>query len=113
MGVAPLTTAAGQVSASTLMLLPIVLLADRPWELAVPHASTWGAVLGVGLVSTALAHVLYFRILAAAGATKLLLVTVLIPVSAILLGALVLDENAAAPPPPRHGADRSGAGFHR
>jgi drug/metabolite transporter (DMT)-like permease len=92
MGVAPLATAAGQVSASTLLLLPIMLLVDRPWTLAAPHAATWGAVLGVGLLSTALAYVLYFRILAAAGATNLLLVTFLIPVSAILLGALVLGE---------------------
>jgi drug/metabolite transporter (DMT)-like permease len=98
MGLAPLATAAGQVCASTLMLLPIMLLADRPWELAVPHASTWGAVLGLGLASTALAYVLYFRILAAAGVTNLLLVTFLIPVSAILLGALVLGETLL----PRH-----------
>jgi len=92
MGVTPVATAAGQVSASTLMLLPIMLLVDRPWTLAAPHAATWGAVLGVGLLSTALAYVLYFRILAVAGATNLLLVTFLIPVSAILLGVLVLHE---------------------
>ena len=48
--------------------------------------------MGVGLLSTALAYVLYFRILAVAGATNLLLVTFLIPVSAILLGTLVLGE---------------------
>lgn len=80
------------------MLLPIMLLADRPWELAAPHASTWGAVFGLGLISTALAYVLYFRTLAAAGATNLLLVTFLIPVRAILLGALVLRETLL----PRH-----------
>jgi drug/metabolite transporter (DMT)-like permease len=92
MGVPPLATAAGQVSASAVMLLPVMLLVDRPWALAMPHAATWGAVLGVGLLSTAFAYVLYFRILAAAGATNLLLVTFLIPVSAILLGAAVLGE---------------------
>lgn len=92
MGVAPMTTAAGQVCASTVLLLPVMVLVDRPWTLAPPHAATWGAVLAVGLLSTALAYVLYFRILAAAGATNLLLVTFLIPVSAILLGALVLGE---------------------
>jgi drug/metabolite transporter (DMT)-like permease len=98
MGVPPLASAAGQVSASTLLLLPIVLLVDRPWQLAMPQATTWGAVVGVGLLSTALAYVLYFRILAAAGAINLLLVTFLIPVSAILLGALVLGETLL----PRH-----------
>jgi len=98
MGLAPLATAAGEVSASSLILLRIMLLADRPWELATPHSSTWAAVLGLGLVSTALAYVLYFRILATAGVTYLLLVTFLIPVSAILLGALVLGEALL----PRH-----------
>lgn len=98
MGIAPLATAAGQVSASTVLLFPIMLLVDHPWTLAMPHAATWGAVLGVGLLSTALAYVLYFRILATAGATNLLLVTFLIPVSAILLGALVLGEMLL----PRH-----------
>jgi drug/metabolite transporter (DMT)-like permease len=98
MGVVPLATAAGQVCASTILLLPMMLLVDRPWTLAIPHAATWAAVVGVGLLSTALAYVLYFRILAAAGATNLLLVTFLIPVSAILLGALVLGETLL----PRH-----------
>ena len=98
MGVAPMATAAGQVCASAVVLLPIMLLVDRPWTLAPPGAATWGAVLGVGLLSTALAYVLYFRILAAAGATNLLLVTFLIPVSAILLGAIVLGEALL----PRH-----------
>ena len=93
MGVPPMATAAGQVCASTVLLLPLMLLVDRPWTLAMPHAITWAAVLGVGLLSTALAYVLYFRILAVAGATNLLLVTFLIPVSAILLGALMLDET--------------------
>ncbi|HEY0203079.1 MAG TPA: EamA family transporter [Acetobacteraceae bacterium] len=92
MGVTPMATAAGQVCASTVLLLPLMLLMDRPWTLAPPHAATWAAVLGVGLLSTALAYVLYFHILAAAGATNLLLVTFLIPVSAILLGAVVLGE---------------------
>src|SRR5699024_5215287 len=74
MGVTPLATAAGQVSASTVMMLPLMLLIDRPWALAMPHAATWAAVIGVGLLSTALAYVIYFRILATAGATNLLLV---------------------------------------
>ena len=93
MGVPPLATAAGQVTASTLMLVPIALVVDRPWTLPVPGASVWGAILGIAALSTALAYVLYFRILASAGATNLLLVTLLIPVSAILFGALVLGEH--------------------
>jgi drug/metabolite transporter (DMT)-like permease len=53
----------------------------------------WAAILGIAALSTALGYVLYFRILATVGATNLLLVTFLIPVSAILLGALVLGER--------------------
>jgi drug/metabolite transporter (DMT)-like permease len=96
LGVAPMVTAAGQVCASTVLLLPVMLLVDRPWTLAMPHPSAWAAVLGVGVLSTALAYVLYFRILAAAGATNLMLVTFLIPLTAILLGAMVLGETLMA-----------------
>jgi drug/metabolite transporter (DMT)-like permease len=55
--------------------------------------ATWGAVLAIGVLSTAVAYVLYFKILEVAGATNLLLVTFLIPVTAILLGTYVLQEH--------------------
>lgn len=94
MGVAPMQAAAGQVTASAMLILPIMLIVDRPWELAAPpSAVVWAALAGLALLSTALAYVLYFRILAAAGATNLLLVTLLIPVTAILLGAVFLGER--------------------
>lgn len=93
LGVPPLMTAAGQVTASTLMLLPVALAVDRPWTLPLPGWPVWAAVLGIAALSTALAYVLYFRILATAGATNLLLVTFLIPVSAVLLGSVVLGER--------------------
>lgn len=93
MGLTPLATAAGQVTGSTLLLLPLVLVIDRPWHLASPGLPVWGAVLGAASLSTALAYVLYFRLLGSVGATNLLLVTFLIPVSAILLGAVVLGEH--------------------
>ncbi len=93
LGIAPLATATGQVAASTLMLIPLVALVDRPWTLAAPGPDAVAAILGLAALSTALAYVLYFRILATAGATNLLLVTFLLPVSAILLGALVLGER--------------------
>ncbi len=92
MGVAPLTTAAGQVCASALLLTLPMLAVDRPWTLPVPHAATMGAVLGLALLCTALAYVLFFRILAVAGAVNLALVTFLVPVSAIVLGAALLHE---------------------
>jgi len=93
MGVAPMATATGQVIASTAMLLPLALIVERPWTLPMPSATVWAAILGIAAFSTALGYVLYFRILAAAGATNLLLVTFLIPVSAIMLGSLVLGER--------------------
>jgi drug/metabolite transporter (DMT)-like permease len=96
MGIAPMATAAGQVTASTVMLLPLALLVDQPWMLPMPSASTWAAILGLAALSTALGYILYFRILATAGATNLLLVTFLIPVSAIVLGSLVLGERLSA-----------------
>lgn len=94
-GQPPLVTAAGQVTATTIMMLPIVLIADRPWTLAMPTPTALAAVIGLALLSTALAYVIFFRILAAAGATNLLLVTLLIPVSALLLGHFVLGEEVA------------------
>lgn len=98
MGIAPMAAAAGQVTASSALLVPLALLVDRPWTLPPPGAAAIAAVVGVAAISTALAYVLYFRILATAGATNLLLVTFLIPVSAILLGALALGETLE----PRH-----------
>jgi drug/metabolite transporter (DMT)-like permease len=94
-GQPPLVTAAGQVTATTVMMLPIVLIADRPWTLAMPTPLALGAIAGLALLSTALAYVIFFRILAAAGATNLTLVTLLIPVSALLLGRFILDEALA------------------
>lgn len=93
---APLVVAAGQLTASTLMALPVVLLVDRPWELPAPSAAALASTLVLALVCTAFAYVLFFRILKAAGATNILLVTLLVPVSAILLGSLVLGESLAA-----------------
>lgn len=93
MGVTPMQTATGQVIASSIMLFPIMLVVDEPWTLPVPSTEAVLALLGVAALSTALAYILYFRILATAGATNLLLVTFLIPVSAILLGVFVLHET--------------------
>jgi drug/metabolite transporter (DMT)-like permease len=92
----PLVTAAGQLTGSALVMLPLVLMVDRPWRLDMPAPETWAAVLGLALLSTALAYVIYFRLLATAGATNLLLVTFLLPVSALLLAVGVLGEVVQA-----------------
>lgn len=93
LGSSPLVTATGQVTASAIVLIPLAAATDQPWRLPTPDVHVWGAVIGVALLSTALAYILYFRVLATAGATNLLLVTFLIPVSAILLGTTVLGEQ--------------------
>ena len=95
-GLAPLPAATGQCVASSLMMLPLVLIFDRPWALPAPGADAVGALLALGLLATALAYALYFAILHGAGATNTMRVTLLVPVTALLLGALALDEALAA-----------------
>ncbi len=91
-GIDPIIVATGMLIGSTIMMIPIVFIFETPWNLT-PSAITWGALIGLSLISTSLAYIIYFRILATAGATNLLLVTFLIPVSAIFLGVMVLGEK--------------------
>lgn len=94
MGISPLVAATGQVSATTVMALPLMLLVDRPWALAaMPALQTWAALAGLAFLSTALAYLIFFRILAGAGAVNVALVTLLVPASALLLGAAVFGER--------------------
>ena len=93
MDISPLVGAFGQVSATTVMMLPIMIAVDQPWTLAVPSLPIIGAILALGLLCTALAYVIFFRILAKGGATNISLVALLIPVSAVLLGASFLGER--------------------
>jgi drug/metabolite transporter (DMT)-like permease len=92
-GIKPVVTATGQVTASSLLLIPLAVFYDKPFALPMPGIEIWLAILGLALISTAFAYILYFRILSTAGATNLLLVTLLIPVSAILLGTVILGEQ--------------------
>jgi len=89
----PVVTAAGQLTASSIVLLPIVIYFEPLSSQTLPGISTSAAVLALALLCTALAYVLFFRILKLAGATNVSLVTFLIPVSAIALGVVVLDEK--------------------
>jgi drug/metabolite transporter (DMT)-like permease len=95
-GLPPVANACGMLVASSLVMLVVALLVDGPEGLASGFAAgtpIWVSVACLALLSTALAYIVYFRILATAGATNLLLVTFLIPVSALLLGGLVLGER--------------------
>ena len=91
----PLITATGQLVATTVVMTPIALAVDQPWNIASLEITTYGAIVGLALVSTAPAYWIYFRILASAGATNLLLVTLLMPGIAILLGVVFLRETIA------------------
>ncbi len=93
MGINPIITAAGQVTASTIVLTPVALMVDGPLDVVAMSVDTWAAIVGLAVLSTAVAYVLYFKILETAGATNVLLVTLLVPVSAILLGSLFLNES--------------------
>lgn len=89
----PISIAAGQVTMAVVLLLPFVLVFDRPWTLDFPTLPGVGAVAGLALGSTGIAYLIYYRVLASAGATNLMLVNFLAPVSALLLGIFVLGES--------------------
>jgi drug/metabolite transporter (DMT)-like permease len=94
-GIDPVVTAAGMVTGSSVVLLPLALMMDGLPSADVP-ARVWLAITVLGALCTGFAYVLFFRILARAGATNISLVTFLVPVSAILLGWLFLGESLGA-----------------
>jgi drug/metabolite transporter (DMT)-like permease len=89
----PLATATFQMLASTVMMTAVAAVVERPWLLPMPGPTTWLAMLGLAALSTALAYIVFFQILRRSGSTNVMLVTLLIPVTAILLGYLVLGES--------------------
>jgi drug/metabolite transporter (DMT)-like permease len=84
-----LEVAAGSVSGATVVMLPLAIWA---WPESTPGPGAWASALGLGAFCTALAYVLYFRLLASVGSARAVTVTFLIPVFGILWGALFLDE---------------------
>lgn len=98
MGITPLVIAAGQTTMAALLLLPITLMAEAPLQtLSGADAHIWAAMIGLAVFSTAVAYLLYFRLIATAGATNASLVTFLVPISAILLGVIFLSEPFTKP----------------
>lgn len=95
-GIPPLVVAAGQVTGTSVMMVPVLLFADGPWKSAPPTIEVWGALLSLALFGTALAYIIYFYLLSAIGATNLLLVAFLIPASAVMLGVFILGERLDA-----------------
>jgi drug/metabolite transporter (DMT)-like permease len=89
----PLATATFQLLASALMMTIVAAVFERPWQLPMPGVTTWLAMIGLAALSTALAYIVFFQVLRRSGSTNVMLVTLLIPVTAILLGYLVLGES--------------------
>jgi len=94
-GVAPIAVTTGQLTAGALIMLPVSLIVDQPWTHPFPPVSAWAAITALALFCTAFGYVLYFRLIDHAGATNALLVTLLVPPVAILLGAAFLNETLA------------------
>ncbi len=88
----PVVVAAGMLTGSTIIMIPLTFMMEQPLSLN-PTTGTWMALFGLSAISTALAYIIYFYVLSKAGATNILLVTFLIPVSAIFLGMMVLGES--------------------
>lgn len=98
MGITPLIIAAGQTLLAAIMLLPLALAVEAPLgTLQTASKTIWAAMIGLAVFSTALAYLLYFRLIARAGATNASLVTFLVPISAILLGVVFLSEPFTRP----------------
>jgi drug/metabolite transporter (DMT)-like permease len=95
LGISPLSVTTGQLTAGALAMLPVSLIMDQPWTHAMPPLGAWAAIGALALLCTALGYVLYFRLIDHAGATNALLVTLLVPPVAILLGGLFLGETLA------------------
>lgn len=89
----PLVSAACQLTASAMLLAPVAIIVDKSWALPMPSPHVAAAVVGLAVLSTALAYIVFFHILRVSGATNVMLVTLLIPFSAVLLGVVVLSET--------------------
>ena len=94
-------------------MVPVVLARERRGQSLRGERSVWGAVVALALISTAFAYILYFNLIAEAGATNASLVTLIVPASAILLGAIFLGERLAADRGGRHGGNRRWTGHYR
>jgi len=95
LGITPSIGTLGQLSATTIMMIPIVMFFDQPWTLTMPGTEAIGAIVSLAVASTALAYLIYFRVLETAGAVNAALVTLLVPLTAIFLGTVFLDEELA------------------
>jgi len=92
-GIPPLKSATCQLICSSVIMIFVASVYDQPWTLAAPSLNAWLAIIALALFGTAMAYLIYFKLLQHAGATNVLLVTLLVPVTALFLGIYFLDET--------------------
>ena len=95
-GVAPVKSATCQLICSSIIMLFLVGLFEQPWAMEAPSLKVWLSLIALTVFGTAAAYLVFFEILVRAGPSNVMLVTLLIPVSAILLGNVFLDEPIRA-----------------
>lgn len=89
----PLCTAAGQLTASSVLMIPVMFIFDDPLSMGMPSLPVIAAVLGLAVICTGLAYILFFKVLQMAGATNVILVTMLVPLSTTMLAIPLLGES--------------------
>jgi drug/metabolite transporter (DMT)-like permease len=92
----PLVVATGQVITAAVLMLPVMLIVDRPWSLQVAGWDAWAGAIGLAIPSTAIAYLFYFRLIDRAGASNAMLVAFIMPLVAIILGVAALGETVEA-----------------
>jgi drug/metabolite transporter (DMT)-like permease len=95
-GVAPLKSATCQILCSSVVMLIVAGIFDQPWTLDAPSPKVWFSLIGLAFFGTAIAYIVFFQILVRAGASNVMLVTLLMPVTALFLGNAFLDEPIRA-----------------
>ncbi len=88
----PLMNAFGMLIGSTLLMIPVALLSEGTPTLSL-STEVWASLIAIAIFSTAIAYLLYFKILARAGSANLMLVTLLIPPIAVGLSVTILGEE--------------------
>ena len=91
-GVPPLKSATCQLICSTVIMIVVVSIFEQPWMLDPPSGKVWLSLICMALFGTAIAYIVFFKILVSSGASNVMLVTLLIPVTAMMLGYAFLDE---------------------
>ena len=92
-GIPPLQVSLGQLVCAAVLMAPFGL-AQLPGT--IPPARVWFAIIALGALGSGIAYLLYFAIIASAGASRAILVTYLVPAFALVYGAIFLDEAVTA-----------------